>query len=179
MSYWFKGEWWFNTILMFPLGMFYAYKEERINAIIRKAYTAILLSSFALVILMDYIHRGLIEEQVYYSDTYGAKYPILDKLLGLSQETVYEIVFLVLVLTLVSHFKLDNVVLKFLGKISLETIMLNYLMNYRLFFLYTRYGIAVYLPAVIVSTISAASVVYLLKNLVLERRSGLFDGDVR
>ena len=159
MSYWFKGEWWYNTILMFPLGMLYAYKEERINAIIRKAYTAILLSSFALL--------------------YGAKYPLLDKLQGLSTETVYEIVFLILVVTLLSRFKLDNPVLKFLGKISLETIMLNYLMNERLFFLYNRYGIAVYLPAVIVSTIAAPSVVYLLKNLVLERRSGLFDGEVR
>ena len=179
MSYWFKGEWWYNTILMFPLGMLYAYKEERINAIIRKAYTAIVLSSFALVILLDYVHRGLIEDQVYYSEIYGAKYPLLDKLQGLSTETVYEIVFLILVVTLLSRFKLDNPVLKFLGKISLETIMLNYLMNERLFFLYNRYGIAVYLPAVIVSTIAAASVVYLLKNLVLERRSGLFDGDVR
>ena len=179
MSYWFKGEWWYNTILMFPLGMLYAYKEERINAIIRKAYTAILLSSFALVILLDYVHRGLIEDQIYYTDTYDAKYPLLDKLQGLSTETVYEIVFLILVVTLLSRFKLDNPVLKFLGKISLETIMLNYLMNERLFFLYNRYGIAVYLPAVIVSTIAAASVVYLLKNLVLERRSGLFDGEVR
>ena len=156
----------------------YAYKEERVNAIIKKAYTAILLSSFALVIILDFIHRGMIADQVYYSDSYS-KYPLLDKLKGLSVETIYEFVFIILVLTLVSHFKLNNVVLKFLGKISLETIMLNYLMNYRLFFLYTRYGIAVYLPAVIVSTIAAASVVYLLKNLVLERRSGLFDGDVR
>lgn len=179
MSYWFKGEWWYNTILMFPLGMLYAYKEERINAIIRKAYTAILLSSFALLILLDYVHRGLIADQVYYSETYGARYPLLDKLKGLSAETVYEIVFLILVVTLLSRFKLDNPILKFLGKISLETIMLNYLMNERLFFLYNRYGIAVYLPAVIVSTIAAASVVYLLKNLVLERRSGLFDGEVR
>ncbi|MBR5040754.1 MAG: acyltransferase [Clostridiales bacterium] len=178
MSYWFKGEWWYNTILMFPLGMLYAYKEERVNAIIKKAYTAILLSSFALVIILDFIHRGMIADQVYYSDSYS-KYPLLDKLHGLSVETIYEIVFIILVLTLLSRFKLDNPVLKFLGKISLETIMLNYLMNYRLFFLYTRYGIAVYLPAVIVSTIAAASVVYLLKNLVLERRSGLFDGDVR
>ena len=179
MSFWFKGEWWYNTILMFPLGMFYAYKEERINAIIRKAFTAILISSFSLAILMDYIHRGLITSSIYYTDGQKGHYPILDKLLGLSQETVYEIVFIVLILTLVSRFKLDNKVLRFLGKISLETIMLNYLMNYRLFFLYSRYGIGVYLPAVIVSTIAAASVVYLLKNLVLERRSGLFDGDVK
>ena len=36
-----------------------------------------------------------------------------------------------------------------------------------------------YLPAVLVGTIVAASLVYLIKNIVLERRSGLFDGEVR
>ena len=72
-----------------------------------------------------------------------------------------------------------NPVLKFLGKISLEVIMLNLLMIGEFMFLYVKYGIWAYLPAVIVSTIVCASVVYLIKNIVLERRSGLFDGKIR
>ena len=47
-----------------------------------------------------------------------------------------------------------------------------------LLFLYRRFGIGVYLPAVIISTIVISSVVYIIKNFVLERRSGLFDGKV-
>lgn len=179
MSYWFKGEWWYNTLLMFPAGMLYAYKEDRINKIIRQAFTAVILSSAVLLVLLDFIHRELIAKLIYYTEFYGSTHPLLDKLTGLSVETLFELTFIILIITASSRLRFGNPVMKFLGKISLEVIMLNYLMNYRLFFLYISYGIAVYLPAVILSTIAAASVVYLLKNLVLERRSGLFDGEVR
>ena len=179
MSYWFKGEWWYNTILMFPVGMFYAYKEAQINRIIRKAFTAIILSSSVLFVLLDYIHRGLVEKQIYYIDDRNTLQGILYRLEGLGEETIYELVFIILVITIVSKVRIGNPVLKFMGKISLETIMLNYLMVENLYFIYLKYGIGVYLPAVLISTIVVAAFVYLIKNLVLERRSGLFDGDVR
>ena len=179
MSYWFKGEWWYNTILMFPVGMLYAYKEEKVNSVIRKAFTAIILSLSVLFVLLDYIHRGLVERQIYYIDDRNNLQGILYRLEGLSEETVLELVFIILVITIVSKVRIGNAVLKFMGKISLETIMLNYLMIENLFFIYEKYGIGVYLPAVLVSTIVVAAVVYLIKNMVLERRSGLFDGDVR
>ena len=81
-------------------------------------------------------------------------------------------------MALISRFKFGNPILKFLGKISLETIMLNYLICNKFYFIYKHYGIYAYLPAVLAGTIVAASVVYLIKNIVLERRSGLFDGEV-
>ena len=57
--------------------------------------------------------------------------------------------------------------------------MLNYLLIDKLYFLYVQYGIGIYLAAVILGTLVAASLVYMVKNIVLERRSGLFDGDIR
>ncbi len=178
MSYWFKGEWWYNTIFMFPVGMLYAYKEERINNIIRKAFTAIILSSAALFVLLDYTHRELVDRMIYYTGDPFKPGAIMDRLTGLGEETLFELVFIILVITVVSRIRIGNPVLKFLGKISLETIMLNYLMIENLFFVYKRYGIGIYFAAVIVSTIVIASFVYLIKNMVLERRSGLFDGEV-
>lgn len=178
MSYWFKGEWWYNTIFMFPVGMLYAYKEERINKVIRKAFVAVLLASSILVVLMDHIHRNLVSKSIYWTEYYDSANPILDKLLGLGQETLYELVFLIFVITLMSRIKIGNPVIRFFGKISLEIIMLNYLMIDKLYFLYMQYGIGVYLPAVVAGTIVSASLVYIVKNIVLERRSGLFDGKV-
>ena len=178
MSYWFKGEWWYNTIIMFPVGMLYAYKEERVNKVIRKAFVSILLASSILVVLMDHIHRNLVSKSIYWTEYYDSANPILDKLLGLGQETLYELVFLIFVITLMSRIKIGNPVIRFFGKISLEIIMLNYLMIDKLYFLYDQYGIGVYLPAVVAATIVSASLVYLIKNIVLERRSGLFDGKV-
>ena len=178
MSYWFKGEWWYNTIIMFPVGMLYAYKEERVNKVIRKAFVSILLASSILVVLMDHIHRNLVSKSIYWTEYYDSANPILDKLLGLGQETLYELVFLIFVITLMSRIKIGNPVIRFFGKISLEIIMLNYLMIDKLYFLYDQYGIGVYLPAVVAATIVSASLVYLIKNIVLERRSGLLDGKV-
>ena len=179
MSYWFKGEWWYNTILMFPLGMFYAYKEERINRIIREAFASVLIASTFAFVIMDFVHRDLIKKAIYWTEYQDAKYPVLDKLSGLSVETVFEILFLIIIIALISRFRLGNPLLRFMGKISLETIMLNYLICMKFYFIYEHYGIYAYLPAVLAGTIVAASVVYLVKNIVLERRSGLFDGDVK
>ena len=178
MSYWFKGEWWYNTIFMFPVGMLYACNEERINKIIKKAFASILIASSVLFLLMDYLHRYLILESIYYTDYFDSPAPILDKLLGLGQETLFELVFLILVVTIMSRVRIGNPVIKFFGKISLEMIMLNYLLIDKLYFLYLEFGIYAYLPAVVVGTILIASVIYVIKNIVLERRSGLFDGKV-
>ena len=178
MSYWFKGEWWYNTILMFPVGMLYAYNEERINKVLKKGFVSILIASSILTVIMDYIHRNLIGKSIYWTEDYNHDHHILDKLLGLGQETLFELVFLLLVITIMSRVKFGNPVIKFFGKISLEIIMLNYLMIDKLYFLFEKYGIAVYLPAVILGTLVCASVVYVIKNIVLERKSGLFDGKV-
>jgi hypothetical protein len=178
MSYWFKGEWWYNTLLMFPLGMLYAYKEDRINRVVKRAFVAVLLGSAVLFVILDHIHKNLISRSIYWTEYANSANPILDKLLGLGEETLLEIVFMILVLTIMSRVKIGNPVIKFFGKISLEIIMLNYLVIEKLYFLYTMYGIGVYLAAVTAGTIVLASVVYLVKNIVLERRSGLFDGKV-
>lgn len=178
MSYWFKGEWWYNTLLMFPLGMLYAYKEDRINRVIKRAFVAVLLGSAVLFVILDHIHKNLISRSIYWTEYANSANPILDKLLGLGEETLLEIVFLILVITIMSRVKIGNPVIKFFGKISLEIIMLNYLVIEKLYFLYTMYGIGVYLAAVTAGTIVLASIVYLVKNIVLERRSGLFDGKV-
>jgi hypothetical protein len=77
-----------------------------------------------------------------------------------------------------SRVKIGNPVIKFLGKISLEIIMLNYLLIDKLYFLYVQYGIGIYLASVALGTLVAASLVYMVKNIVLERRSGLFDGKI-
>ena len=179
MSYWFKGEWWYNTILMFPLGMLYAYKEERVNKVIRKAFTSIVITTSILFVIMDFVHRGLLDDMIYWTEYEGSKHPYLDKILGLGADTVFEILFIILIITLISRVRVGNPVLKFLGKISLETIMINYLICNKFYFIYRHYGIYAYLPAVLAGTIVAASIIYLIKNIVLERRSGLFDGEVR
>lgn len=179
MSYWFKGEWWYNTILMFPAGMFYAYYEERINKIIRKAFVPVVIIALALFAGADYIHRKLLDFNVYWREFFGDSNHLLYKLEGLGVETVLEILFLILIIAVMSKIKFGNPVLKYLGKISLEIIMINFLMIGSLYFVYERFGMVVYLIVVLISTLICASIIYIIKNFVLERRSGLFDGKIQ
>lgn len=178
MTYWFQGEWWYNTILMFPLGMFYAYKKDVIDRVFKKAFVSVLIGSSVLFLIMNFVHMILIDYSIYWREYMDDDMEFFDKILGLSQETFFEIFFLILVITVMSKLRFDNPVLRFLGKISLETIMLNYLVIDKLMFLNERYGILVYLPAVLLGTVACASVVYMIKNFVLEKRSGLFDGKI-
>ena len=179
MSYWFKGEWWYNTILMFPIGMLYAYYEDKINKIIRNGFAFIITAASALFILMDIVHRKLIDTHIYWREYDGYKDHLHYKLIGLGQETVFELLFLIVLICLMSKIRFDNPLLRFLGKISLEVIMINYLMIGSLYFIYERCGLIVYLISVLISTLVCASLIYMVKNLVLERRSGLFDGKIR
>lgn len=180
MSYWFKGEWWYNTVFMFPLGMIYAYKEERINTFIRKAFGSLLVLTAILIVLLDYFHRILISMGIFYTDRlYDNNNALYDKLHGLGVETVFEIAFIFMVLLILSRVRIGNRILRSLGKISLEIIMMNYLVIDIFYFLYEKYGILVYVPAVMAGTLICAAAVYWIKNIVLERRTDFFDGKVQ
>ena len=49
-DWWFTGEWWYNSIILFPLGMIFAKHEKRVIAFLKKGYWFWLILSFAAVI---------------------------------------------------------------------------------------------------------------------------------
>ena len=128
---------------------------------------------------MDYVHKRLLDINVYWREYFADSNHFLYKLAGLGQETVFELLFLIIIIAVMSKIKIGNPVLRYLGKISLEIIMINYLMIGSLYFVYERFGMGVYLILVLISTLVCASLIYIIKNLVLERRSGLFDGKIQ
>lgn len=54
-----RGEWWFNSIILFPLGLVFAKYEEKITAFFKKAYPVLLpvaiIGTFGLHILSEYV----------------------------------------------------------------------------------------------------------------------------
>ncbi len=49
---WMRGEWWYNSVALFPLGLLYGKYEKRIFAFFRRGYWAHLAVSFAAVLLL-------------------------------------------------------------------------------------------------------------------------------
>ena len=94
---------------------------------------------------------------------------VLDKLKGLSVQTPMVFFFMVLMLLAMMKVRIHNKMLVFLGKISLEIILINYLFIMTLDFIRVRYGMLLYLALVVVCTLCVAIVLYKIKQIILER----------
>ena len=51
-DWWMRGEWWYNSILLFPLGLLFAKFEAKVTAFFRKGYWLWLVVSIAAVFLL-------------------------------------------------------------------------------------------------------------------------------
>ena len=51
-SWWLQGEWWYNSVMLFPLGLLFAKLEEKITGVLKKGYWFWLLLSFAALVLL-------------------------------------------------------------------------------------------------------------------------------
>ncbi len=49
-GWWMRGEWWYNSAILFPLGLLFGKYETRVTAVIRKGYWVWLLLSLAAMI---------------------------------------------------------------------------------------------------------------------------------
>ena len=60
-GWWMRGEWWYNSIILFPLGLVFAKHEEKITAFFKKAYPVLLpvavIGTFALHILSEFVQN--------------------------------------------------------------------------------------------------------------------------
>lgn len=123
-DYWFQGEWWFNTSLLFVIGMFIAQFETQVVAFVKRFYIAALIIFTAATALLCKATMYMLENYSYWSETetslaYG------DKLRCLSVQLPFVIcfVFLLLIVTMKVQFK--NPILSFLGSISLELYLIH------------------------------------------------------
>lgn len=123
-DYWFQGEWWFNTSLLFVIGMFIAQYETQIVAFIKRFYAAALVLFAAATALFFSATMYMLENYSYWSETetslaYGDKF----RCLSVQLPFVICFVFLLLIITMKVQFK--NPILSFLGNISLELYLIH------------------------------------------------------
>ena len=56
--FWLRGEWWFNSIILFPLGLLFAKHEEKITAFFKKAYPVLMplsiIATFGMYAFSEY-----------------------------------------------------------------------------------------------------------------------------
>lgn len=119
---WFmRGEWWYNSIIMFPLGLLFAKYEAKITAFLKKGYLFWLLLSFAGIFaayqLSQVLNNGVCG---YYGETWGDPLKVPHRLGSAAGEWLVCICYTAFNFLLLMKVRLGNRALMLLGGITLE-----------------------------------------------------------
>ena len=124
-SYWFMGEWWYNSTFLFIIGIIVSKHSEFITKIVRKVYF-ILLPVFGILTVFFYKKTiYALHTYSYWSEIPGVDPAYDDKLRCLVVQLPFIICFVFFVLLIMLKVRFGNPVLKFLGSISLELYLIH------------------------------------------------------
>lgn len=124
-SFWFQGEWWYNSTLLFVIGIIFSKHSDLIRRIARKGYAILLPVSAILVAVFAWLTNYALSHYSYWSEIPGGDPAYMDKLCCLSVQLPFVIFFVCFVLLVMMKVRFGNPVLKFLGSISLELYLIH------------------------------------------------------
>ena len=123
-GHWFMGEWWYNTTLIFMMGMYFARFETKIKAFVKKRYVILLPLSIAIFVGWYILEEYVINTFGYYQEwKYHPGYP--EKLLSLVTQIILCILFMFVLLLVNMKIEFKNKALKFLGGICFEVYLIH------------------------------------------------------
>lgn len=151
-GYWFHGEWWYNTTLLMPLGIFFARWEPQILTFIRKFYPMVLVLSALMTAFLYNRTMYMLRNKGYWYEWGG--YPgYKEKWQTLAVQTPFVIFVVFTVIVVLQKVEFGNKILDFLGSIALELYL-----SHNLFLLYmpiknrVGYMLACYAASIVLAT---------------------------
>ena len=124
-SFWFQGEWWYNSSFLFVIGIIFSKHSDGLRRIARKGYVILLPVFAVLTIVLGKQDLYMLRKYSYWSEIPGQDPAYLDKIRCLSVQLPWIIIFVCFILLLMMKFSFGNPVLKFLGSISLELYLIH------------------------------------------------------
>ncbi|MBQ7926860.1 MAG: acyltransferase [Lachnospiraceae bacterium] len=119
-DWWMRGEWWYNSVHFFPLGLLFARHEEKIIRHIKKFYRLYL--PLALVSIFIFYAYSEYTQAVfsYYGENFNADFKVLRRWVCLLSQVAASCAFVFSVFMVGMKIQIGNRVLKFMGTITLE-----------------------------------------------------------
>lgn len=117
-QYWLQGEWWFNSTLLFFVGMVISRFEAPLLKFAKRFYLLLLPVFIAAFGVLFSLNLKLLDSYSYYRNT-GASF------LCLSVQLPTIILFVLILLLVMMKVKFQNPVLKFLGRVALELYLIH------------------------------------------------------
>ncbi len=120
-DWWMRGEWWYNSIMLFPIGLVFAKHEQKITRVLKKGYWFWLILAFAGFFLLFQQSEWLINNRLGYY-VYGPTVfqKILKRLLSAGTQWVVGLFYVAFCFLLMMKVKLGNKVLAWLGAVTLD-----------------------------------------------------------
>ncbi len=119
-GYWIRGEWWWNCVHLFPIGIIFAKYEDKIVPHLKKYYWFYLILAVAAVYPLYIYSRHLCDVFGYYGENWGAPDVVLRRRISLIGEMLVTTDFVFACLLLGMKVKIGNKFLAFMGTITLE-----------------------------------------------------------
>ncbi len=131
-GHWFMGEWWYNTTLIFILGILIAKNEERIKRVMKEKYRILLPAAIFLFIGWFFLEELVLNNFGYYQEwKYHPGYP--GKFFTLVMQIVLCGIFIFLLCLINLKVTFRNRILTFLSGISLELYLIHGVLRWMLY----------------------------------------------
>ncbi len=164
---WFEGEWWYNTIPLFFVGMLVARFYDKIVPVLKKWFWFILILAIAAFLICFYHLDYVMLEFGYWSET-AMTMGYFDKAVTWMVQVPTVICFTAIVFLLMMKIKVNNRILDFMGAIGLCTIMMQNTILLVFEYMTWNQNIHIYCIGVIVTTLVVATGTYKLWQLLFE-----------
>ena len=119
-DWWMRGEWWYNSIILFPLGLVFGKYEAKITRIAKKGYWFWLVLAFAAILLLYQQSEWWINNKWGYYGEWGDRLKVEHRLLSAGSQWLVAIAFVSFCFLLMMKVKLGNKALVWLGAVSLD-----------------------------------------------------------
>ncbi|MBQ8110463.1 MAG: acyltransferase [Clostridia bacterium] len=119
--WWMQGEWWYNSIIMFPLGLLFGKYEAKLTAFFKRGYPFWLALSLAATVGL--FHLSVLVSEVwwgYYGENWDDPLKVLHRLGSCGAQWLVCVAFVAFCFLLLMKLRLGNRVLGLLGGVTLE-----------------------------------------------------------
>ena len=162
-KFWFQGEWWYNSSLIFALGILFGECQEKYFAMIKKHYRLYMVVS---VLFFAFFYRTtlyMLSNHGYWTEN-ALSHGYADKFMTLLPQLCLSFFFVCCLIGILLKCRFDNPALTFLGKISPELYLIHNL------FIQNCDGITgtgLYVVVILACSLIAAAILHRLDTRIL------------